>query len=82
MAAAVAATAVLPLRSAAVAMKTPTSTAMEGAHAINNQQKAVTATMTEMATISATTMTMETKATPSAAVWWRWQRGGGGSVVV
>jgi hypothetical protein len=38
MAATVTATAVLPPRSAAVAMKTPASTAMEGAHTINNQQ--------------------------------------------
>ena len=81
MAVAAAATAMLPPRAAAVAMKTPAVTAMVGAQTtINNQLKSGTAT--ETATMTATTMRMETKATSvaaAAAAWgrrpaWRWWR--------
>ena len=63
MAAAAATTAVLPLRATTVAMKTPVATAMGGAQTtINIQLKAVMATATEPepATMTATTMTIET----------------------
>ena len=64
MAAAAATTTALPPRATAVAMMTPTATAMVGAETtINNQLKAVTETVTETATITATRMTMEKKAT-------------------
>ena len=77
---AAAATAVLPPRAAAVAMKTPAVTAMVGAQTtINNQLKSGTAT--ETATMTATTMRMETKATlVAAAAEVRRQRGGGGQL--
>ncbi len=69
MAAAAAATAVLPPRAATVATKTPVATAMAGEQTtINNQPKAAASTATETATMTATTMTMETKATAVAAV--------------
>ncbi len=61
MAAGAAATAVLPPHAAALATKTLAVTAMTGKQTtINNQLKAVAATATEMATMTATTMTMET----------------------
>ncbi len=68
-----AAAAVLPPRTAAVAMKTPAVTAMTGAQTtIDNQLNASTATATE----TATTMTMETTATAAAEA--RQQHLGGG----
>jgi hypothetical protein len=82
MAVAVATTAILPPRSNAVAMKTPASTAMACAQTINNQQKAATATTMETATITATKMTMEMKATLVAVVWWQRRRRGSGAAVV
>ncbi len=58
-----AAAAILPPGAAAVAMKTPAVTAMAGAQTkIDNQLNASTA----MATMTATTMTMETTATVAA----------------
>ena len=75
MARAAAATAMLRLHAAAVVMKTPAATAIAGSQTtINNQLKAAMAMETEMATITAMTMMMETKAT--AAVEARRQRGG------
>ena len=83
MAAAAAATVVLPPCAAPVAMKTPVATAMAGAHTtINNQLKAVTAMVTEMTRMTATTMAMETKAMMAARAaargrwpaWWRRQQ--------
>jgi hypothetical protein len=60
MATAAAATAVLPVRTAAVATKTPAATAMVGAHTtINNQLKEAAATATETAMMTVMTMTME-----------------------
>ncbi len=67
MAAAAAATAVLRPRAAAVETKTPAGAAMVGKQTtINNQLKAAAATATEMATMTATTMTKSTKATVAA----------------
>ena len=64
---AAATTAVLPLRTATVAMKTPAATAMAGAQTtVNNQLKAATPMGTKMVTMTAMTMTMETKATAVA----------------
>ncbi len=82
MAAAAAATAVLPPRAAALAAKTPVATAMAGEQTtINNQPKAAAPTAMEMATMTATTMTMEMKATAVAAVAEaRRQRGGEGQL--
>ena len=54
MTAAAVTTAVLPPRAAAVAMKTPASTAMAGAQTINNQLTAVMVTAMETATMTAT----------------------------
>jgi hypothetical protein len=48
-----------------LAMKTPAATAMAGAKTNNNQLKAVAATVTEMATMTATTRTMKKKVTAS-----------------
>ncbi len=56
-----AATAVLPQRAAAVAMKTLVATVMAEAQTINNQLKAVTVMVTETAMMKATTKTIETK---------------------
>jgi hypothetical protein len=52
---------------------------MAGAKTNNNELKAVAATVTETATMTATTRTMQTKATAllTAARHWRWQRAGG-----
>ena len=55
--------AVLPLRAAAVVMKTPAATAMTEAQTINNQIK-----NTETAAMTAKKITMETKGTAVAAV--------------
>ncbi len=68
MVAANAATAVLPPRSAAVAMKTLALTSMAGAQTINNQQSTKSSDSNDggTATIKATMMTMETKATLGA----------------
>ncbi len=64
MAAAAAATAVLQPRATAVVNKTPVGTTMAGKQTtINNQLKAVAATATETATMTATMMTKSTKAT-------------------
>jgi hypothetical protein len=64
IAAAAATTAMLPPRSAVVGTKMPAVTAMVGAQTtINSQYKAVTATATEMAMMTATTIMMRTKAT-------------------
>jgi hypothetical protein len=77
MAVAAAATAVLPPRAAAVAMKTPAATAMVGAQTtFNNQLKSATAM--ETATMTATKMRMETKAKAAAEA--RRQCGGGGQL--
>ncbi len=66
MAAAVTTT-VLPPRATAVAMKTPTATAMAGAQiTINNQLNAVMATAKETVTMTGMMMTIETKATAAA----------------
>ena len=61
-------------------MKTPAATAMAGEKTNNNQLKAVAATVTETATMTAMTRTMIKKATAllMAARRWRWQRAGGG----
>jgi len=77
---AAAATAMLPPRAAAVAMKTPAVTAIVGAQTtINNQLKSGMAT--ETATMTVTAMRMETKATSvAAAAEARRQRGGGGQL--
>ena len=82
MAAAAAATAMLPPRAAEVATKTPVATAMAGEQTtINNQPKAVASMATDTETMTATTMTMETKATAVAAVAEaRRQRGGDGQL--
>ena len=56
------------------AMKTPAATAMTGAQTINNQLKAVMVRATEMVTMTATIMTMETKGTAAAAEAWRQRR--------
>ncbi len=67
MAAAAAATAVLQPRATAVETKTPVGTAMAGKQiTINNQLKAVAATATETATMTATRMTKSTKTTEAA----------------
>ncbi len=69
MAAAAAATTVLPRRALTVSAKTPAATAMAGAQTtINNLLNAAAATAREIATMTATTMTMETKVTVAAAV--------------
>jgi hypothetical protein len=71
-----AATAVLPPRTATVAMNTPAVPALAGAQAtINNQLKAAMAMVTKMVTMTAMMITMETKGTMVAAEA-RWQRGG------
>ena len=77
MAVATAATAVLPPRAVAVAMKTPVVTAMVGAQTtINNQIKAATTMAMEMATVTATAMSIKMKATATAEA--RQQNLGGG----
>jgi hypothetical protein len=74
IAAAATATTVLQPRAAKVATKTLAVTAMAGKQTtINNQLKAAAAIATEMATMTATTMTKSTKA-PGAARWWRRRR--------
>ena len=50
-----------------MAMKTLAATAIAGEQAINNQLKAVAVMATEMATMKAATMTMETKGMAAAA---------------
>ena len=62
-----AATTVLPPHAAVVAMKTLAATAMVGAQTINNQLKAVKVAATETATMTATTMPLETKGTAVVA---------------
>jgi hypothetical protein len=77
MARAATATAVLPPRTTAVAMKTPVATAMVRAQTtINNQLKAATAMATETVTTTAMMMMMETKATAAVAEAQRQRRGG------
>ena len=62
-----AATAVLPPRAAAGAIKTPAATVMARAQTtIINQLKAATAAVIETTTMTGTTMTMETKAMAAA----------------
>jgi hypothetical protein len=82
MAAAAAATAMLTPRTAAVATKTPAATAMAGAHTtINNQLREAAAMATETVAMKATMMTMETKATATAAAWQEHSIGGCGSAM-
>ena len=76
MAAAAVTTTVLPLQ---VAMKTLAAIAMVGAQTTNNQLKTVMVTVAETVTMTATTITIQTKGTSKAAEE-RQKRGGGGQL--